>query len=168
MYITPMILALFLTACGDQQIKKGAGESSTKTEQKAHKKEKKKAKIHKVGETVKVNGVEITITKTKFVKSAKHIHPHNGKVLQLNITVKNKSKQKVYVDSSHFNLYKGGKSQENYYGGKAPISGDIDKGKKLSGIIKYDVSKAGTYQLIYSPAFSFDHKEIKWKIDVKK
>ncbi|WP_397538488.1 DUF4352 domain-containing protein [Rummeliibacillus pycnus] len=166
-YIAPMILALFLSACGDTKVKKEEADSSTKTEQKAEKKEKKKNKTYKVGETVKVNDVKITITKAKIVKPDKNIKPQNGKVLQLNITVKNSSKNKVYVDSSHFTLLKGGKSQDEYYGGKTPISGDINKGEKLSGIIKYDVSKKGTYKLIYTPTFSLDHKEIKWKIDVK-
>lgn len=166
MCVVSIILAIFLTACGDTRVKKAEGDSTTKVEQKADKKEKNK--IHTVGETVKVNGVEITITKAKIVKPDKNNSPHNGKVLQVNIKVKNGSKNKIYVDSSHFSLYKGDKAQDEYYGKKTPISGDINKGKKLSGFIKYDVAKTGTYKLIFTPAFSLDHKEIKWKIDVKK
>lgn len=165
-YVLPLTLMIFLTACGENEGGKIEENPSKKTEQKADKKEKKKEKIHKIGETVKVNGVQVTIDQAKIVKPDKNINPQKGKVLELKITVKNGSKNKINVHSSQFTLFKGEKPQEEYYGKKAPISGDINKDKKLSGILKYDVAKSGTYKLIYTPSFSSNQKEIKWTIDV--
>lgn len=165
LYVAPMALALLLAACGETQVEKV--DNGSKTEQKAEKKEKKKDEIYKVGDTVKVNGVEITINSAKLSNGEQYNEPKNGKVLTLNITAKNTSDTQAFVDSNEFNLYSGDTQQENYFGAKTHISGDLNKGKKLSGVIQYDVKGSGTYEVIYSPTFALDSKEIKWKIDVK-
>ena len=61
----------------------------------------------------------------------------------------------------------GNKMQEYYGYDEMAISDDINKGKKLSGKLYYDVPKGTSYELIYTPTFSLDNKEIKFNITVK-
>jgi hypothetical protein len=54
---------------------------------------------------------------------------------------------------------------EMYFGGDdLDISGDINKGKKLSGTLTYDVPEGSNYELIYEPTFSWTEQSITWDI----
>ncbi|QQZ10029.1 DUF4352 domain-containing protein [Heyndrickxia vini] len=152
-----------LAGCGETQVEKVDKKSSEKTEQKA------KNQIFKVGDTVKVNGLEVTITKASFTKPEQYSKAKKGNVLTLELSTKNSGDDSAFIDNTEFNLYdKDGNQLEEYYGyDDIAISGDVNKGKKLTGKLYYDVPKADSYELIYKPSFTLDSKEIKFKIDVK-
>lgn len=121
---------------------------------------------HEVGHTVKIDGVDFTITSAKLSDGAKNVKP-KGKALTLDVTAKNESDKKVILASTEFTLYKDGKKQESYFGETNHLDGDLDKKKTIKGVLQYDVEGAGEYELVYKPAFASDKKEYKWHIEVK-
>lgn len=164
LYAAPLALALALAGCGETTVEDVS--SGKKTEAKADK--EKKDKVYKIGDTVKVNDVEITITKAEFTKAAPYSESVNGKILTLDIAVKNSSDSQAFVDNTEFGLSVGDEQAEDYFGyDKLAFSQELNKGKKATGKLYYDVKEAKSYELIYAPSFSFDSKEIKWKIEVK-
>lgn len=161
----PIAAALLLGACGETTVEKVDGKENQSTEKK---KEEKKDVVYKVGDTVKVNGVEITITKAAFTAPAEYSEAKNGKVLTLDVKVKNSSDSQAFVDNTEFGLSYGDTQAEDYYGyNDLAISQELNKGKQTTGKLYFDVKPAKSYELIYSPTFAFDSKEIKWKISVK-
>ncbi|WP_407708485.1 DUF4352 domain-containing protein [Bacillus altitudinis] len=156
--------AVLLGACGETDVEKVEGKKAS-AEQK-EKKEKKKDEVYKVGDTIKVDGLEITITKAAFKKPEQYSTAEKGNVLDLTIETKNSGDDKAFIDNTEFNLYdKEGNKLDSYYGySEMAISGDINKGKKLSGHLFFDVPKHKSYELIYQPSFSWDDKEIKYNI----
>lgn len=159
LFMAPLALSLALAGCGETTVEKSNGSSETAAKADAEKEEK-----FSIGDTVKVNDVEITVTSAKLRDADQYIDASNGKVLRLDFTVKNTSDSKVFIDSGEFNLYQKGESREMYFGssGDIPLSGDLNKGKVLKGFIEYDVAPAKKYELIYQPTFSLDNKEITW------
>lgn len=159
--------ALLLGACGETEVEQV--DSGTKTETvEADATEQATDKVFAVGDTVKVNGLQITITEATYTEPEEYTEPANGKVLTLTLDTENTG-DSAFIDSNEFNLYDSeGNQLEAYYGYMdMAISGDINKGKKLAGKLYYDVAEAESYELIYKPSFSFDDKEIKWNIAVK-
>ena len=162
----PIAAALLLGACGETAVEKVDKEKTPAASEK--KKEEKKDVVYKVGDTVKVNGVEITITKAAFTAPAEYSEAKNGKVLTLDVKVKNSSDSQAFVDNTEFGLSYGDTQAEYYYGyNDLAISQELNKGKQATGKLYFDVKPAKSYELIYSPTFAFDSKEIKWKISVK-
>jgi hypothetical protein len=140
--------------------------SSETPKQETQQEEKVEDKVFKVGDTVKVNGVEITITKASFTEPAEFTPAEKGKVLTIEIATNNVESDSAFIDSTEFNLYdKEGNQLPEYYGyDELAISGDINKGKKLNGKLYFDVPEADSYELVYKPSFTLDNKEIKWTI----
>lgn len=171
LYAAPLVLALALAGCGETTVEDVTDKDKTeaKADSKEKKEEKAEDKVYAVGDTVKVNGVEITINSAKLRDADEYVDASNGKVLHLEVTAKNTKDESVYVDSNEFNVYENDEGREFYFGtsSKMPISGDINKGKVLKGFIEYDVSDGGKYELIYQPTFSLDNKEVKWDIEAK-
>lgn len=169
----PLTAALLLGACGETAVEKvekseapAAAENSNKDEVK--KEEVKKDEVFKVGDVVKINDIEYKIKSATLGNGSQYIKPKSGKVLTLSIEVHNKSESKTFVSSGEFNLYKGDDQAESYFGsGDKRLMGDLNKGKKTTGVVEFDVAGPGTYELIYTPSFSLDNKEVKWNIKVK-
>lgn len=114
-------------------------------------------KVYKVGDVVSVNGFEVTITKAEFTEPAEYSEPSNGKVLTLTIDAVNNTNDKQMIDNTEFNLYDPeGNALEQYYGyDDVALSGTVNKGKKISGKVYYDVVDSKAFELIYTPSFSF-------------
>lgn len=164
LYAAPLALALALAGCGETTVEDVS--SDKKTEAKAD--AEKKDKVYKVGDTVKVNDVEITITKAEFTKAAAYSEPVNDKILTLDVSINNASDSQTYVSDTDFGLSVGDEQAEDYFGyDELALSADLNKGKKASGKLYYDVKDSDTYELIYTPSFSFDDTEVKWTIKVK-
>lgn len=153
--------ALLLGACATEV--EEVDSEGAKTEQKAE--EKAEDKVYKVGDTVKVNDLSISITNASYTDPEQYTEAVNGKVLTLEIATENTG-DSAFIDSSEFNLYDAEGNQLDQYFGymDMPISGDINKGKKLAGKLYFDVPESASYELIYKPSFSFDNKEVKWNI----
>lgn len=164
-FIGVVILAIFLVGCETQveEVKTNADSKPATTQPKE---EQQEEKIFKVGDTVKVNGFEISITSAKFTKPNQYSETKKGKVLTLEIATANTDANSAFIDNTDFNLYdKDGNKLEQYYGyDELAISGNINKGKKLSGKLFFDVPEDDKYELVYVPFSSFDNKEIKFEI----
>ncbi|MGE6629652.1 DUF4352 domain-containing protein [Bacillus sp. NPDC077027] len=157
--------AVLLGACGETDVQKVEGKKAS-AEQKEKKEKKKKDEVFKVGDTINVNGLEITITSATFKKPEQYSTAEKGNVLDLTVETKNSGDDKAFIDNTEFNLYDNdGNKLDSYYGySEMAISGDLNKGKKLSGHLFFDVPKNKSYEMIYQPSFSFDDKEIKYNI----
>ena len=161
----PLALVLALAGCAETSV-----EDVTKDEKSsATEKKDDSNKVYKVGDTVKIDGVKVTITSAAFTDPAEYGAPEKEKVLTLDLKVENTNKESAFIDSSEFKLYdKDGEQFDDYFGyDDMAISADLNAGKKKSGKIYYDVTNESVYELVYEPLFAWDSKEIKWKIKVK-
>ena len=124
-------------------------------------------KTFKVGDTIDLNGLEITIASAQYIKASEYTPAQQGKVLQMDVKVTNNTDDKIFFDAMEFNMYdKEGNSLEQYFGGNdLDISGDVNKGKKLSGTLTYDVPESDSYELIYEPTFSWTEQQVTWDIN---
>ncbi|PFG03036.1 DUF4352 domain-containing protein [Bacillus sp. es.036] len=123
-------------------------------------------KTFKVGDTIDLNGLEITIASAKYIEASEYAPSEQGKILQMEVNVTNNKDDKIFFDSSEFNMYDmDGNTLEQYFGGDdLDISGDVNAGKKLSGTLTYDVPEADAYELIYEPTFSWTDEQVTWEI----
>jgi Domain of unknown function (DUF4352) len=135
-------------------------------ENKSEETKEEENKTFAVGDTVDLNGLEVTITDAKYINAAEYVPSENGKVLQMNLEVTNNKDDKLFIDSSEFNFYDSeGNSMEQYFGGDSlDLSGDLNAGKKISGTLTYDVPESETYELIYEPTFSWTDEQVTWEI----
>mgnify|MGYP006316450011 FL=1 len=57
---------------------------------------------------------------------------------------------------------------EDYYGyDEMAISDNVNAGKQLQGKLYFDVKEQETFELIYTPTFTMDSKEIIFDINVQ-
>lgn len=159
-----VVLGIVLAMFGGEDTSTTTGTKVGESEAKEEKQEE--AKTFKVGDKVDLEGLEITIASAKYIEASEYSPSAKGKILQMQVDVTNNTSDKVFFDSSEFNMYDTeGNALEMYFGGDdLDISGDINKGKKLSGTLTYDVPEATNYELIYEPTFSWTEKQITWDI----
>jgi hypothetical protein len=150
---------------GDDETASTSGTAKVGEKKVEQKEEPKKDQVYKVGDTIQVGDLQITITKASFTNPAEYSPAKKGKVLTLELATENKG-ESAFIDSSDFNIYdKEGNQLDDYYGyNDMAISGDLNKGKKMSGKLYYDVPEADSYELIYEPTFSWSDEEYKFNI----
>lgn len=134
-------------------------------------------KIYKIGETVELDGVQITIDKAYFTKPSKDKNAYNGNVLTVDLQVWSKPYTRdVYVEASDFYLYDLDGEQKLHYHGyigqeiNAELSGEKEPDNDVTGVegsIYFDTAKNKKYILVYKPPFSKKIKEIKFGITPK-
>jgi Domain of unknown function (DUF4352) len=156
-----------LVGCAETSVEKVDGDDKAKAETK--KEEKKEDTVFKVGETAKVNGVEITVKSASFTEPAEYSPSENGKVLTLEVSAKNTNKEQAFIDNTEFAIYdKDGNKVGDYFGyDEMALSDNVNSGKNLNGKLYFDVPEQGEYELIYTPTFTLDSKEVKWNIAVQ-
>lgn len=164
-----MILAgIVLVGCGDADVKEVKQEEEPKKEQAAEKKEETVKEFYKVGETVSIDGMEITVTSAKFTNPAEYSEAMNGKVMTVLVNVKNASQDNGYVDAGEFVLAGASGTQfEKYFGydDANMFYAELKAGNKIDGKLAYDVADENEYILYYEPSFTFkENAEIKFKI----
>lgn len=124
--------------------------------------------FYSIGETVNVEGMEITVTSVQFTEPAEYTETKNGKVLTTTVTVKNIDQQNGFVDNTEFVLAgTSGKQYESYYGydDANMFTADLKEGNQIDGKLAYDVAEEAEYILYYEPLFTLNEDaEIKFKI----
>ncbi|WP_160198656.1 DUF4352 domain-containing protein [Senegalia massiliensis] len=127
---------------------------------------KSEDKVYKVGDTVKVGNVELTVNSASFSEPAEYSESKNGKVLTLDVTAKNTGDDQVFIDNTEFAIYdNNGNKQDDYYGyDDMAISEQINSGKQVQGKVYFDVVNQDSYEMIYTPSFSWDSKEYIFEI----
>jgi hypothetical protein len=163
--LTSMMLSL--SACGETEVN-----DVTNTNVASEKKEEEKVveeKIFTVGETVSVDGVEITIDSVAFTEPTEYSEAVNGKIITLDVSIKNTNAEQAYVDNTEFSIYDSeGNKMDDYYGyDQMAMSDTVNSGKQLKGKLYFDVKEQEKYEMIYTPSFSMDNKEIIFDIAVK-
>ena len=71
-------LAFSLSACGETEVKVSKNDAPKQAEKK-DKKEKAESKIYKIGDTVEVNGLQLTFSSAKFVEPNEYVKAEKGK-----------------------------------------------------------------------------------------
>lgn len=162
------LAGIILSGCGEAEVNE-VKEEKPKQEQAAEKKEEKAAKeFYSVGETVSIDGVEITLKSAKFTPPAEYSEPANGKVITIEIGAKNSSDMEALVDNTSFTIAGADGTQfEQYYGydDASMFSHNLKKGNQVSDKVAFDVTEQDEYIVYYSPMFSLkENAEIKFKI----
>lgn len=158
---TLAIIGGLLGACADAEVKQVSNSGS---EQKKEKKEEKKTEF-KVGETVSVDGMEVTVNKVSWGKPAEYSAAEKGKVLRIEVTAKNNSANNGFIDSTEFQVYAGDTKYEEYFGNDDANlgGGELKKGKTMPLILEFDVPEAESYEIFYEPSFTLsENAEIKY------
>ena len=125
--------------------------------------------VYKIGEPIGIDGMEIVINKAYYGQVAQYSHSNNGKILRLEGTVKNINNDYVYLDSTEFQLYADDKRADMYFGNDGPnmFGGEVKTGKSIDFVLEYDVQEMDSYEIYYTPSFTFlDGLEIKWDISI--
>lgn len=167
-FISIILLSCVLVGCFNED---SADQPTSKQTNQAN--EQIPNKIYKVGDVVRVDGLEIQIVSAKYKKGVEHNGTKLSKVLILKVVasnltpttyVKHLSFQDFFLRDDSF-----GNTAERFYGehyGMYQIQGPLDNGKKLSGILTYYVD-GGKYYLIYDPYKSTHNNMVKFEIEPK-
>jgi hypothetical protein len=141
------------------------GDKKNKTETK----QDPRVRAYRIGDAVRIGDTEVTISSATLSNSDQHTPTtKNGKILTLDIKGVNNGSETWNLDSTDFTLYyQSGAKVNEYNSGNSytAISGQVSKGKEISGQIKYP-GKVGQYDLVYKPKF-MENQEVHWVIDVK-
>lgn len=180
--VLPITTVLLLGACGETSSDEKEKENDTIPDSSITAEDLKAAGINEdtgdleededeifsIGDTILIDDVEITITKAKFTPPAEYSESEKGKILTIDITVKNTSNEQIYISDSDFGLSMGDEQAEDYFGyDQFALSAKLNKGKQTTGKLYFDVKDSDTYELIYAPFSAFDDQEVKWEIKVR-
>jgi hypothetical protein len=122
--------------------------------------------IYSIGDTVGIGDADVTILDAELGNPDPYAISKNGKVLILQLSGKNNGSSSWWFLYNDFELYDENRNKLDFYvGGNnyMPISGELHRGKKISGQIKFDVKPSAYYHLYYKPNFLKD-KEVHWMI----
>lgn len=170
--IALVILIIAMVACTsffasevDKELKKSDSVSSVDNNGDSKSSDKEEApKEFKLGDTVKVGDIQLTISKAQNQSPDQYIETKNDNVVVFDVVAVNKGTDSVFVNSGEFNLYINDEKTKEYFGsGDTPISGDLNKGKTLKGKIFFDAPKGQQLELIYKPSFSWSDNEVVFK-----
>jgi hypothetical protein len=168
-----------LAACSEQKVEKSGTSQAVKSktgetkEAAAPAPEEKKAAIAKVGETLNVDGVKITITSIeKFSGTINQFEPlKQDHAVKIGVIVENDTAAQVFVDSMEFKLYDkdGFEVSSALPSDETALSGEIPGGKKVQGAIYFDVPKqdGSTWELQYESMASLGGDAAKWEMPAK-
>jgi hypothetical protein len=169
-----------LGACSEQQVKKT--DASPEVQQKVNENkaaptpapaEAPKVTKAKLGETLDVNGIKITVTNVEaFGGRINQFQPlKQDHAVKISVIVENTTTEGVYVMSNEFKLY----DKDGFEVGSAlpseesALSSDIPGGKKVQGAVYYDVPKqdGATWELQYNALANFNGEPAKWELPAK-
>lgn len=158
-------LALSLAACGETEVKEVSKQDAPKQEEKKKKDDKVANKVYKAGETVEVNGLQITFNSSKFVEPDEYIKAEKGKVLEITFTAKNNGKKDAYFGAEELKIADAGGNQFKQYfaGSDTFMNENIAPGNQISGKMLYDVAESDKYVGTYKPNFTLDDKSVKFE-----
>ena len=129
---------------------------------------KAEAKEHKVGDTIAIDGEELTVTEVKrdYKSGNEYIKPDSGnEYVKITVTIKNSSDDTISVSPYEFKILDGNGVYRacNYILKQTLASTQLAKGGNISGSMTFEVPKNdANLKLIYTPSFwSDDYVEIK-------
>ncbi|OPD49429.1 DUF4352 domain-containing protein [Bacillus thuringiensis] len=156
-------LAFSLAACGETVVKEVSKNDAPKQEQK--KEDKAASKVYKTGETVEVNGLQITFNSAKFVEANEYSKAEKGKVLEIDFSAKNNGKKDAYIGAEELKIADANGNQfKEYFGAdNAFMNENVAPGNQITGKMYFDVAESDKYSGTYKPNFTFDEKSVKFE-----
>lgn len=121
----------------------------------------------KIGDTVKKDNTEVTVTKAEFVAPQDEFsNPENEKILRIHFHMKNNNNDQVLFTDNDFTLNVDGKNYHVYYGGdgKAGFSHQLNKNKTGDGYVDYDVPTSEKYNVEMEATPNLEKITAKWII----
>lgn len=128
-------------------------------------------KTYKVGDTVKADGVDVTLTKAEYVTPSIEDdagEPENGKALKIYFEFKNNNEDQVLVQDNDFSMKVNNKNYEQWYGNGDTNDGfshQLNKDNTGDGYITYDVPDSDKYTLEMDFTPNLDTVKAKWNIN---
>ncbi|EMA6344562.1 DUF5105 domain-containing protein [Bacillus cytotoxicus] len=131
--------------------------------------EVKENKVYEVGDTGKTQNVELKLESAEFVLPEQFTKQTNDRILKVNVSLKNKGDKVIKMLPQDFYLYQKDEKTNLYYTTDPNMlkGGDVDKGRKVSGAIYYDVKDSSSYELVYKKFVMEPKKEKEEKISFK-
>ncbi|GGM18568.1 hypothetical protein GCM10011351_00430 [Paraliobacillus quinghaiensis] len=127
--------------------------------------------VYGIGDTVAIDGMEVTIDSASWVEANEYIEAENGNVLRLEVSFHNESAESGFVDNTEFDVYDAnGSTVSEYYGSDDADTNmftfDLKKGKNGSGALEFDTADSEYFEVYYEPTFTFkENAEIQWVIN---
>jgi Domain of unknown function (DUF4352) len=160
------ISGALLVGCGSAEVEKVDNDNGSETAKKEETKKEEKKSEFKVGETVSIDGMEVTVNSVSWGEANEYVPTTNAKVLKLEVSAKNNSADNGFIDSSEFQVYDAeGNLVEMYFGNDNAnmFGGELKKGKQMSGVLEYDVPESESFEIYYEPSFTLkENSEVKW------
>jgi hypothetical protein len=163
-----------LAACSEQKVEKSATSDAVKSKTSATTAPAApKEVVAKVGETLDVNGVKITITGIEaYTGEINQFQPlKQDHAVKVNVIVENDTKAQVFVDSNEFKLFDkdGFELSSALPSDDMALSSEIPGGKKIQGAVYFDVPKqdGAAWEIQYESMASFDGEAAKWEVPAK-
>lgn len=166
-----------LGACSEQSVEKAETSDEVKekmgddSSSKKETTEKKDTKAQ-VGETLNVDGINITITSIEpFTGTINEFEPlKQDHAVKIGVIVENTTKESYFVDNTEFKLYDtdGFELTDALPSDEDGLSADIPAGKKVQGAIYFDVpAQSGTWEVHYESIASMDGEQAIWEVPAK-
>jgi Domain of unknown function (DUF4352) len=124
-------------------------------------------KVNTVGDAVEIDdGAMLTLTSAKYTNAKEYVPAENGKVLAIEFELVNNGEDRVYFGAEELSISTpDGTQYDQYFGGdNVFINENVNAGKKITGVVYFDVPEAETYEIIYTPNFSLDNKTISFEV----
>lgn len=156
-YTLPITVLLLLTACSQTFVEKVGGEersNSTKTDE-----------AYQLGDTLKIDDVIVKITDAKQTDPIQFTKSKKGKIVTIDVDVRNNSEDSIFIDRHDFDLISKGEKAIGYHGyEELPLSEEVNREEQADGKLYFDVKPADSYELVYKPNFTADQTEIHFDI----
>jgi Domain of unknown function (DUF4352) len=124
-------------------------------------------KVNTVGDAVEIDdGAMLTLTSARYTNAQDYIPAENGKVLAIEFELVNNGEDRVYFGAEELSISTpDGTQYDKYFGGdNVFINENVNAGKKITGVVYFDVPETETYEIIYTPNFSLDNKTISFEV----
>lgn len=125
-----------------------------------------------LGETLNVDGVNITITNIE--KFNGEINPYSplsqDHAVKVDVIVENTNKESTYIDSTEFKMYDAEDFEITHAlpSDEMELSAEIPGGKKVQGSLFFDVPvQSGTWEVHYESMASFNGEPAIWEVPAK-
>ncbi|MED1559952.1 DUF4352 domain-containing protein [Bacillus paramycoides] len=158
-------LAFSLSACGETEVKEVSKNDAPKQTENKDKKEKNEKKVYKVGDTLEINGLQLTFSSAKFVEPNEFSPVEKGKVLEIAFSAKNNGKKDAYIGTEELKIADadGNQFKEYFAGDNSFMNDNIVPGNQITGKMYFDVTESDKYIGTYKPSLTLDDKSVKFE-----
>lgn len=121
--------------------------------------DKAKNPTFKIGDTITVENLELTLSVPINKAPDEFTTTKNGNVAVFHIKATNKGSGAAYISSADFALYVNGTKCDAVYMEGIDFSIDsVNSGKTVEGDMGFDVAKGSNFELVYTPNFITDQE----------